>query len=741
MSTPATGTDRAAAAATFAAAAMIAQQVAGKAARDAFFLSELDIAALPNMIIASAAISVIAVRGLAHRMTPRRVPLGFATSAALLLVQWVLAVSQPRWVAVALYLHMAVFGSILISGFWALVTERFDPRSARRHMSGIASGATLGGFVGGLLAERIAALLSVTAMLPTLAALHLLCAVLVSRLVPERTAGGAAGAGEAEEAGRAARVLRRDSYLRHLAYLVLLGAIGAALIDFMFKARVVAAYDDGEDLMRFFAVYYTAVGLLTFVLQAALSRHFLERLGLARTVATLPGAVAAGSLLMLLPGLAAAAIARGAEAVLRSSLFRSGYELLYAPVPPADKRAAKTTIDVLVERLGDAVGGGMIKLLLLLGPVVSKPAILGVALVVGSAAIHVCRLLRRGHLAALERSLLRQRPEEKAAPVDIHEALLVTQDQLRLQSVLLSAGDLGAPVEVGLEEKPQETSPAVAPAPGDAVVARLAELRSADAARVRRGLVAEEALDPCLVPQVIRLLAWDDVAAAAARRLAGGAETISGQLGDALLDPDEDFVVRRRLPGVLASTSSDRAARALFDGLGDRRFEVRFRCARALVRIHERRQALPLSPEEVFAAVLREVRVGRRIWEGHRVLDRLEDESPMVDAVLRRRAGRNLEHVFVLLSLVLPREPLKVAFRALHTDDPQLAGTALEYLESVLPGEIRERLWPFLEEPAGEAPPQRSRQEVLATLMKANESILVHLEELRGRKPGAEPDP
>ena len=35
-----------------------------------------------------------------------------------------------------------------------------------------------------------------------------------------------------------------------------------------------------------------------------------------------------------------------------------------------------------------------------------------------------------------------------------------------------------------------------------------------------------------------------------------------------------------------------------------------------------------------------------------------------------------------MLSLVLPTEALKVAYRGLHTDDQTLRGTALEYLES-----------------------------------------------------------
>ena len=51
-------------------------------------------------------------------------------------------------------------------------------------------------------------------------------------------------------------------------------------------------------------------------------------------------------------------MARGGESVFRGSLFRTGYELFFTPIPPHDKRAAKSIIDVGFDRLGDAVGGG-----------------------------------------------------------------------------------------------------------------------------------------------------------------------------------------------------------------------------------------------------------------------------------------------------------------------------------------------------------------------------------------------
>jgi hypothetical protein len=172
---------------------------------------------------------------------------------------------------------------------------------------------------------------------------------------------------------------------------------------------------------------------------------------------------------------------------------------------------------------------------------------------------------------------------------------------------------------------------------------------------------------------------------------------------------------------------------------------MRYRCGRALARLLVRAPQLAVEPDPIFDAVRREVMLGRHVWDSQRLLDRLEkrDDDCFVDEFLRDRAGRSLEHTFTLLSLVLPREPLQIAFRGLHAGDAKLRGTALEYLESVLPPDIRERLWPYLEpeRPSRDAPrPPRDREQVLDDLLRSHRSIELDLEALR-RRHGAPSSP
>src|SRR6185436_16049089 len=207
-----------------------------------------------------------------------------------------------------------------------------------------------------------------------------------------------------------------------------------------------------------------------------------------------------------------------------------------------------------------------------------------------------------------------------------------------------------------------------------------------------RVLRSEEGLSAALVPHVIPLLAWHPVAADAVFALRKVAEERIGLLIDALIDQNQDFAIRRRLARVFSVCTSQRAADGLMLGLDDMRFEVRFQCGRSLAAILDKNPRVRIDAKAVFDVVQREVAVGRPVWESRLLLDRLDDpeQRSFVDEFVQDRASQSLAHVFTLLSLVLPTDPLRTAFRALQTDDQRIRGTALEYLEGVLPPAIRQ---------------------------------------------------
>ncbi len=733
--------------------AMITFQVASKATRDALFLSNFDVTSLPAMMTGAATASIVTALGASRAMTRfgpgRVVPALFVASALLQFLEFALVEQFRRPVAVVVYLHYNALGALLISGFWSIINERFDPRTAKRVVGPVVAAGTVGGLLGGLAADRVGAAGTVVAMLPLLGIVHLLCAAMVLNVhgarvfrraaapppSPSRTARPPAGEAPARSG---LKVLATTPYLRMLIALVVLATIAEGALDYVFKFEAKAAYGRGPALLRMFALFYTGISLMSFAAQSLLSRRALERIGLARTAGTLPWTVAVGSgIALAAPGLIGAALARGAEAVARNSLYRASYELLFTPLPPAEKRATKPLVDVGLVRVGDMIAAGLVQAAIVLLPHGANTALLVLAVVAAAAGIALTFDLHAGYVATLERSLVNRAvlldlddvADETTRTTMMHTIGFVGSGAVPIAALVAAAGAAESGAEPAASSadasRPAVALSAGAPTrPTDPLLAVVRELRSLDAARVRAAL--SRPVDVVTAAHVIPLLAWDDVAKDALAALRAAAPAITGQLADALLDPEQDFAVRRRIPSALAEAGSERALFALLQGLEDRRFEVRFRCGRALARLTRQHPDLGVPQSRVVAAVLREAAVDREVWQSQRLLDQPDDdeETAFADAVIRVRASRSLEHVFTMLALFLPRQALEIAFRALHSGDAQLHGTALEYLETSLPAAVREKLWPFLDDrPGRRARPARSREEIVAELLESRGDV------------------
>jgi len=727
--------------ATIASASMIAQQVAGKAARDAIFLSNFSVTTLPIVMAAAAVLSLgvaIGLSGLILRHSPARVvPALFALSGATLLALWAVSFAAPRGAALALYLHTALFGPAVISAFWSLINEKFDPHSGKRAVSLITGGGTLGGVLGGIIAWRAAAVIAVPTMLPLLAAINLVCLWGTVRLSdPEMEGRRKVPAKVVETSTKEAptpwQMLRDAPYLRNLSLIVALGAVTSGLLDYVFSAEVAKAFAKGPALLSFFSLFWLVVGVLTFAFQTLLGRVALEKLGLATTVGILPGIVVLGGAFGLaVPGLLSTSLLRGAEAVQRNSLFRSAYELLYTPLSEQKKRSTKTFIDIGVDRIGTVVASGITLLTLQLNPEKASGILLVVAVTCGVILLARSRPLHNGYVAVLEESL-HQEAEKMAILADTSEPepeALPTQEKVELRDeVVAELDDLPHTADLAaLATRELSVAPEREARVDNAVEARLdaalyvvGELCSKDAARARCVLGAEAPLDAATVTFAILLLANQELHLDAIRALRKVALPCTGQLVDALCNRDMAFDIHRRIPRVLSACATQEAANGLLRGTEDARFEVRYECGRALFRITGANPEIVVELDRLIAIVKREVELSKEVWESQtapQFEDDDDDPPVLIDRLLRDRIDRSLEHVFTILALYADRESLRIAFKALHDQDAQLRGTALEYLETVLPDAVRDAVWPFL----GEARPMRAARpakEILADLVR-----------------------
>ncbi len=700
--------------AALASGSLIAQHVAGRATRDSLFLSHFGIGLLPAAMIAAALISSLAMVGMSRTLTRRGpgrvVPVAFAISATVHLGEALLATRFEPVVAVTIYVHSALFGAAAVSAFWSLVNERFDPREAKRAVGRIAAGGTVGGVVGGLVVWRAANVLPVPAMLAFLSLMNVVGFGGSLRLAtrgrgprrPSRAASTTAPSRAPAESGL--RALRDTPYLRDLALLVLAGAVLQALLDWLLSARAARIYDKGE-LLGFFALFNMIVGVASFIAQTGLSRVLLERLGLGGTVRLQPLVTAAfGVIALLATGPASIFVLRGAEAVSRNSFFRSAYELFYTPLPPAKKRPTKQLIDVGFDRLGTTLGSGALLVVATLPTETATRIVLVAALLAAGVAIVIGSRLQEGYVTALADSL-----KTGAVALGDDDLMdLTTRRTLAETTALLDRDKLLARIEEFQRERetsgasvppsslapsgpPSDAPPPVEEAPRsrrslvplppldasaierDALLLRAAALRSGDPLRVRAELA--QPLPPELAAFVVPLLATDAVARDAVRALRRAAPSIAGLLVDRLLDPKSDVKVRRRLPRVLRSCESELATRGLLAALRDPAFEVRTQAGLALSEMAER-PGMSFDREAVFDIAVHELTEARATWGAD--------------------TARGVSHVFVVLGLVLEREPLAIALRALRGDDAALRGTAHEYLDVVLPPRVLTPLSPLL---------------------------------------------
>ena len=327
------------------AAAVTAQFVAGKATRDALYLANLDVTSLPMMIVATSifSIAMVAVASkLLGAVSPATfVPLAFLVSSGLLLlVEWALchacsARRRSRRLPADLRHRSAARLGLLAHRHRA-----FRSRAPRRRRFGqIAGAGTFGGLLGGLFAERVARhLRRRRPCFRSLAVMNLLCAwqirqpgagtADVARAIrrqrarlrsaadsvgPSRASRGALPAQPRRARRCSARSARRSSTTSS-------------------RSQAVATFGRGDALLRFFAMYYAAISLITFVVQTSGSRIALEKLGLAVTTGTPSLALLlTGIASLAAPGLQSTMVARGGEVDFpRLALPRGVRALLYA---------------------------------------------------------------------------------------------------------------------------------------------------------------------------------------------------------------------------------------------------------------------------------------------------------------------------------------------------------------------------------------------------------------------------
>jgi AAA family ATP:ADP antiporter len=295
---------------------------------------------------------------------PRRVviPLTQAACAGLLLIFWVLFSAGYQSASVGFYVLGLILGILLVSQFWTLANDVYDPRQAKRLFGFIGGGASLGGATGAAITAIIVGRVGTVNLLLVSAGVMVICAALVVWIVRrEESAGHSAATAPEEGIGgtEAISLLRQSRHLQLIAIVIGCAAMGGAIIEQQLNMAAEARLGQGatDGITQFLAQVTVYLSLIGFAIQVAVTSRVHRLLGLGFALMVLPVSLGTTAGVMLFnAGLWAPGFARILDTSLRYTVDKTTREILFLPLSAAVKYRAKPFVDVTMDRFAKALG-------------------------------------------------------------------------------------------------------------------------------------------------------------------------------------------------------------------------------------------------------------------------------------------------------------------------------------------------------------------------------------------------
>lgn len=298
---------------------------------------------------------------------------------------WWLFERQWEWVAVVFWVWANIFAIVLVTQFWFLVNDVFNPREAKRLIGFIGSGAQLGAILGGMLAGTLANR-APHLLLPLAAGMLGLGAVVVTGIFRRQRKKGLKTdvRPKPEELGPvkvgfrdAYQTTRQSRYLMILAGIMMVTLVVSTLIDWQFNS-VVDSWVIGsnrEDSLTSFFGYFNAGSMgFAFLFQLFLTSPLIKAFGFRLTLLFYPlilflgaGGIGAAALVGIIP-IIPAILVKASDKGLAYSLNQSVRELLYIPISPEQKYKSKIFIDMFLNRFAKGLGAVILWVLFFIVP-------------------------------------------------------------------------------------------------------------------------------------------------------------------------------------------------------------------------------------------------------------------------------------------------------------------------------------------------------------------------------------
>jgi AAA family ATP:ADP antiporter len=185
---------------------------------------------------------------------------------------------------------------------------------------------------------------------------------------------------------------------------------------------------------------------------------------------------------------------------------------------------------------------------------------------------------------------------------------------------------------------------------------------------------------------------------AAVAALARFGDRIVGTLRDYLTDAEMNVEIRREIPKVLQEIATPAAQAVLIESVLDRDVVLRYHTIAALNKLsqaHPERSSGGKLIESVLAAEI----MGH--YRSYQVLGTLgtalDDPANPIEHGLRESMEKESERIFRLLKILYPQYDMHSAYVGLQSADPVVHDNAVEFMDSVLPPEVRSLIIPLFD--------------------------------------------
>ncbi len=201
-----------------------------------------------------------------------------------------------------------------------------------------------------------------------------------------------------------------------------------------------------------------------------------------------------------------------------------------------------------------------------------------------------------------------------------------------------------------------------------------------------------------MIGELIERLAEPALTQTIAAALAPFGDRIVGTLRDAITDMEMPAEVRREIPKVLEEIDTPAAQAVLVESVLDRDVVLRYHTISALNRLGQAHPDRPTDRKLIETVLAAEIMGHYRSYQVMGTLSsELADAANPIEHGLRESMEKETERIFRLLKILYPQYDLHSAYVGLQSTAPVVHDNAVEFMDSVLPPEVRALIIPLFD--------------------------------------------